>query len=217
MGEIELIVAAGPVRAIPIPVTAADIVAINGPCQLCGWSLREASGEANFNTSGSVTSPAALGTICGTAVLAAGTYQVDWSVQLAGTVAVGDANNFQLVFGPTGVVISENQGAVGDYPQQQVEFTLATAGIIKIIALAIGTVGAIYTAQMTGIPTTIADAVVEIQDGNNPLGEVSESGNGVDTRWFGGDGMWVRNRINVHVIQGTVTGALYARYQKNTG
>src|SRR5215471_18419592 len=95
--SLDILVVAGPIRGVPFPATAVDVDVIQGPCVLNGWSFRDAAGELALEASGSVTSPAAGVTIATTASLPAGTYVVSWEVQLAGTLAAADANNFQLV------------------------------------------------------------------------------------------------------------------------
>lgn len=217
MTEIEIDIAAGPVRVLPVPVTTVDVLLINGPCELAGFSLRDATGDIPLEAENSVTSPAALATIVVTASLPAGTYTVNWTVELGGTLAAGDANNFQLVDVAGGLVASVNPAVAGNYPQAPVEIITTTAGTVKIIAIAAGTAGAIYSAQVSIIPTAAGNTVVELQDGNNPLAECAVPNPGADSRWYGSDGLKVRNRINLHIISGAVTGAVYARFQKNTG
>lgn len=217
MTEIDITIEADPVRAIGVPATSVDVLILNGPAELTGWSLREAAGEAPIGAEGSVTSPAAGAQIAGTVVLAAGTYNVDWTVGLAGTLAAADANNFQLRNAVTGVLVSANLAVAGDYPQQPIQLVVAQATTVNVIAIALGTVGAIYTAQITVTPVTTSDALVEIQDGNNALAEISLGAGGADSRTYTDTGIKIRNRINLHVISGTVTGAIFARFQKNTG
>lgn len=212
--EIDVTVVTDAIRAIPVPVTAVDFVAINGPCKFYGWALREATGEQPGQGSGSVTSPAALATIATTAVLSAGTYIVAWEVELAGTLAAGDANNFQLVDAAGVVVGSINAAVAGVYPQENVEVTTTVAGAILVRANNIGTVGAIYSAQLTAQPSFTAAAVVEFQDGNQPLGESSMQGQGTDFEMFPGDGIQVANTVKLHILQGTVTGCVYARFNR---
>jgi hypothetical protein len=212
MTEIDIDITAGPVRVLPVLATAVDVLLIQGPCQLNGWSLRDATGDLPLETEGSVTTPGALSTICSIANVPAGTYLVNWLVQLAGTPAAADANNFQLVNGATGLVVSANQGAIGEYPQDQVEIVVPATQTVKIVNIAAGTAGAIYTAQLALIPIAAGNSIVELQDGNNPLAEIAVPNPGADKQWFGGAGLHVRNRINLHMVSGAVTGAIYARF-----
>lgn len=212
--EIDVTVVTDAIRAIPVPVTAVDVTPINGPCQLYGWALREASGEIPGQGSGSVTSPAATTTIATTASLAAGSYQVSWEVELAGTLAAGDANNFRLVDANGNVLVSINAAAAGVYPQGTVEVNTTVAGAIFVQSIAAGTVGAVYSAQLTAQPTFTPAAIVELQDGNQPLGESSMAAQATDFETLPGDGLRVGNTVKLHVIQGTVTGVIYARFDR---
>jgi hypothetical protein len=215
--EIELDIVAGPVRAIPIPATFTDVLLIAGPCELCGFSIRDALAETPLETEGTVAAPGALSTICSIANVPAGTYTVNWLVQLAGTPAAADANNFQLVNGATGLVLSANQGAVGEYPQDPVEIVVPAVQTVKIVNIGAATAGSIYTAQLALIPVTQALSVAELQDGNNPLLELGVPSGSADTRYFGTGSIHVRNRINYHPVSGLLTGSVFVRYQKNTG
>lgn len=134
------------------------------PAQICGQDTKRRSvrilnegiagtaavaGGASTTTEGSVTSPAAGATITSQA-LAAGTYTVSWSVQLSGTLAAADANNFGLYNGATLVATSLNTATAGTYPQPTVTVVIPGGGAtLAIKAIALGTVGAVYTAQLT--------------------------------------------------------------------
>lgn len=214
--EIDITVVTDQIRGVPVPVTAVDVTPIQGPCTLYGWSLREASGELPGNASGSVTSPAALATIATTPSLAAGTYVVTWEVELAGTLAAGDANNFQLVDSAGVVVGSINAAVAGVYPQGQVEVTTTTAGAFLVRANAIGTVGAIYSAELNVQPSLTPACIVELQDTAQPLGESAMQAQGFDTETMPATGLHVTGQVKIHVIQGTVTGVLYVRFNKQS-
>lgn len=215
--ELELEVPTGPVRVVSIPSTFVDSLLILGPAYLCGYSIRDAQAEAGAQVEGQVTSPAAGAVIVTSAALAAGTYDINWTVALQGTVAAADANNFQLVAGGSNVVASVNAGAVGSFPQVPARVTVTAGQTIQVKAIAIGTVGAVYLASVEAIPANIAQSVAELQDGNNPLAELSVPPVAADTRWFSDHGLWVRNRINYHPVSGLLTGAIYVRYSRHTG
>lgn len=104
--NLEVEVSSGEVRAVTVPATAADVTVLNGPVQLCGWSLRE--------------------------------------------------------------------------------------------------------------PTGLASAVAEIQDGNRVLGEVDMPAGSTKTEWLGRDGLHVHGQITVHLVAGSITGCIYARYEDST-
>ena len=215
--ELELEIPVGPVRVVPIPSTFTDQLLFAGPGFLCGYSIRDAQGDAGTQVEGQVTSPAAGAVIVTSAALAAGTYDINWTVGLQGTLAAADANNFQLVAGGANVVASINQGVAGNYPQVPARVTVVAGATIQVKAIALGTVGAVYLASVEAIPVNLATSIVELQDGNNPLAELSVAPNSADTRWFSDHGLWIRNRINYHPIAGLLTGALYVRYHRLTG
>lgn len=212
--DVTIDVEVGPVLAIPIPPTVVDVVALTGDAYLVGWNFREVSGEVPAENEGSVTSPAANTTLLTISGLAAGTYTVKWQVELSGTVAAADANNFKVQQGGTFVVGSINQGAVGNFPQDDFEMVLVAGNNVTVRSVAAGTVGAVYSAQLSLIPVDSTDAIVEVQDGNQPLGESSMGNGRSDDRWFGPQGVKVHQQILVHIVQGTITGVVYARFIK---
>jgi len=214
--EIDITVVANPVRVLPVLATAVDVVLLTGDGNLNGFSLRDATADIPVDNEGSVTSPAAGATITSLAGVPGGTYQVNWTVELAGTVAAIDSNNF-TVSDPAGVVeTSINAGAVGVYPQIPFEVTVPSSGTWAVKALAIGTVGAIYSASFSLTPVQVANTLVELQDGNNPLAEISLGALVADSRWYGNQGLKIRNTIKLHVISGAVAGAIYASYNDLT-
>jgi hypothetical protein len=62
--------------------------------------------------------------------------------------------------------------------------------------------------------TGAATATVEIQDGGHPIAELSLGNGGADTRWFGPMGVCVRSDITLHILSGSITGAIYAGYSR---
>lgn len=212
--EISIDVEIGPVRAIAVPVTAVDVTVLQADAYLSGYSLREASGEIPGYGEGSVTSPAALATIATTPVLPAGTYQLNWLVSLGGTVGAGDANNMRITGPSGGPFVALFPGAAGQYPQQPLEVTLTAPTAIIVQAIAVGTVASVYGAEITATPVTTDDAIVEIQDGSNPLAEISLGAGVSDTRFYSGGGLRISQQIKLHIVQGAVTGVIYARFYK---
>jgi hypothetical protein len=110
---------------------------------LAGWAA----------ASGSLTSPPApFSTVAQTAVIPAGTYTVQWTVSLSGTVGAPEANNFILNLGPaTFLAASVNAAAAGTYAQAPVTFT--TPGGLRLLILSGGsaaTAGAVYSGSFTG-------------------------------------------------------------------
>jgi hypothetical protein len=103
---------------------------------------------------GTVTSPTALDVIAGFGTVEPGEYTVEWTAELGGTVTAGtDNDNFGLYLGSTLVLESNNPAAVGTYPQEPVELTIATASSLQVKSIAAGTVGAVYSAGVTVYPS----------------------------------------------------------------
>lgn len=217
MSDLAIEVTSGPVRVLPVLQTGSDVTLITSDCELVGFSLREASGAGSGEVTGSVTSPGAAAVIASISLLAGVTYSVNWSVELGGTVGAGDANNFQLNASFGQPLTSENAGAVGVYPQIPTTITVGTLGFIRVSSIAAGTVGAVYTANIDITPIAGIAAAVELQDGNNPLAEMSLAANQADSRWYGSGGLHCRSQIKLHVVSGIVAGAVYARYRDYTG
>lgn len=212
MTVIDVEIDTGSVKALPVPVTVTDKLLITGTAKLCGWSLRDASGDTTTQTEAAVVSPAAGAAIVSISGLAAGTYDITWIVALQGAAAAADANNFQLKNGAVVVEGAINPGAAGVYPQNGARIVVPANGTVSINAIAIGTVGVTYLAQIEIAITLIPNAVAEIQDGGNILGEVAMPAGESSTEWFDRDGIDVQGSIKLHVVSGTITGVLYAKF-----
>ena len=217
MTEIDVSIVTGIVQAIPIPATFTDVLMLNGPCSLHGYSIRDVTQTAGLSNEGAVVSPGAGATIVQITGVPIGTWLVEWEVSLQGAAAAADANNFQITGPGWGTLNSINPGAAGTYPQDNIEETSNAVGTWKIVAIGAGTVGITYAAQLTLLPVSAGESVAELQDGNNPLMELSVGGNQADTRWFGDSGLWVRSRINYHPVSGQITGSIFARFSRHTG
>lgn len=113
----------------------------------------------------SVTAPAAGGVIA-SLVLPAGGWTLSWIIQLAGTPAAADANNFQLRQGAAVLLGSVNPGAVGGpWTQTPIEVQIPTGGAtVSVNANGAGTAGAIYTAQLVAVPASVFQLQVQIPD-----------------------------------------------------
>lgn len=110
---------------------------------------------ASVTAQGSVTSPAATAAITATPAVPAGVYMVNWTVGLAGTLAAGDANNMRLFAAGSPVVNAIDPPVAGTYPQAPVTVVIpAGGGSIGVQAIAAGSVGAIYSAQITATPVS---------------------------------------------------------------
>lgn len=197
-------------RAITVKaVTAPNTVQVASyPLRLAGWSL--VSGDvAGLSNAGSVTSPAAGATIVSLSSVPAGDYLLSWQVDLAGTVAAGDTDNFQLFSNAVLVATSLNPGAVGQWQQNAQEIVIPAGGAnVAIRANAIGTVGAIYSAQLT--LATLGSAQGQIMDGAQVLGVTAPPGGQSDTQWLSDEGVYCSGPISVQALQGTLSGVLYA-------
>ncbi len=199
---------------MPVQPTSVDVPVIQSDCRLVGWSLRDTSVPAAAQNSDLVVSPAAGAAIVTVSGLRAGTYDVTWTVALQGAAAAADADNFQLKNGVTVVENSVNAGAAGAYSQTNARITVPANGAVTVNAIAIGTVGVTYLAEIELTPTLTGATVVEIQDGGNILGEISLLPGEAKTDVLDHFGVLCQNRINVHVISGQVTGAIYARLRR---
>jgi len=92
--------------------------------------------------SGSSTSPAAGHVIVAGPWVPPGTYTVNWTVTLSGTLSAADVNNFQLKIGTTVVATSVNLGAAGAYPQAPVIITSPGAAL-SVSNIGTATTGAV--------------------------------------------------------------------------
>lgn len=166
------------------------LVAVNGnPAAGRKWNIRTAAvygndahtpvvGTPTLTASGSVTSPGAgatIASISSVALLAAapaGTlWIVQWTVGLDGTLAAADRNNFQLT-SPLGTQIerSVNPIVAGTYPQPTVDMITGNGGTagINVQAIGGGTVGAVYSADITATPAEGAGCLAEFYAGDLP-------------------------------------------------
>lgn len=207
--DLDVSVNVGPADAVNVPLSAADQTPFQGSGVLMGWSLREASGEVASDVRGSVVAPGAGATIVTTPVLSAGTYDVAWTVELVGAAAAADQDNFQLFNGAGAVLVSQNAGAAGVYPQVAVRVVVAAGATISVKAVGAGTAGVTYNVDLTATPVALVGMQVELQAGNMPLGESAADLQESDTQWFGPQGIVIKQFVKVHVLSGTVAGCLY--------
>lgn len=207
--DVDVTLQVGPAQAVNVLPTAVDVTPFQGSGTLLGWSLREASTEVPASVSGSVVAPGAGATIATTAALAAGTYNVKWTVELIGAAAAADQNNFELVNGAGVVLVSVNLGAAGDYPQPDTRIVVTAGAAVSVNAVGAGTAGVTYSADLTVLPDELVGMQVELQAGNMPLGEPAADLQESDTKWFGPQGIAIEQFVRVHVVSGTVTGCLY--------
>lgn len=214
MTEIDVEIGLGPVRAIPVTPPVNGQILLAGPGRLMGWSFREAGFDQPQSNEGQAVAPAAGATIVQIANPAGDNYTVQWSVQLIGAAAAADQDNFALFVGATQLETSLNAGAAGQYPQTPVGNNNQFGSAYAIKAIGAGTAGVTYAAQLAVTPVAQTQAAIELQDGNQPLTEIAVAHNGAETRWFGPQGIYFCNRIQVAVITGNLTGVVYAQFVK---
>lgn len=214
MWSADIEVAAGPVFVIPIPATSVDVPILRASGTLYGWSLRDATAEASQNVEGSVVAPAALTTIATTTSIPAGEYTVNWEVELLGAAAAGDANNFELIVGGNPGIPSLNAGAAGQYPQVPEQVFLLNNQLVSIKNIGAGTAGVTYAVQLGLVPASITDCVAELRNSGGPLAEFSLGQQGANTQWLGPLGIDITQDLTLHVIQGVITGAIYASFDR---
>ena len=161
--------------ALTVPPTAVLL----GPEDGQVWDIRRVSlagltaaapAGASTTVSGQQTSPGAAATIAATGTLPAGTYLVQWTAVLSGTLGAGDANNLQLTNGATQVATSLNAGAAGTYVQQSATVVVPAGGaIVAVKSIAAATVGGVYAAQLTAAPqATLGDSCKLYREMNTP-------------------------------------------------
>lgn len=214
MSELEVDISWGWIRAIPVVASTDGMLLLSGPARVTGWSFREAGDPTGQEVEGQVVSPGAGATIAQIVPASGAVYSITWSVQLIGAAAAADQDNFGLFRGGTQLDTSLNPGAAGVYAQSQVTDNDLFGLTYAVKAIGAGTAGVTYAAQMSIAPISGAVAIAELQDGNQPLAEISLGPGGVDTRHFGPHGIVIMNQVKLHLITGNLTGALYAVYER---
>jgi hypothetical protein len=214
MSELSLEVTLGGIRPIPVQPTSADVMLLGAPCVLMGWSFRDASGEVTEENEGTQVAPAAGTVITSVTIAATGNYAIQWPVELIGPAAAADQNNFGLYVGAVLQETSDNPPAAGQYPQPIVTLPLVAGNVVSVKAIGAATAGVTYGAQIVATPAVGGNAVVEIRDSGMPIGESSVQQDGVDSQWFGPQGVHCMGQILAHVVQGVVTGTVYAIFDR---
>jgi hypothetical protein len=143
---------------------------------------------------GSVTSPGASAVVVSIAIgsIPAGEYLINWTVSLDGTVSATDVNNFRLQQNPGGITLlnSTNDGVVGRYPQNQFgPIALNLTNGIRIVSIAAGTAGAVYSAQLSLVPV-VPDQIATLLINSNESALMNGQGATfaaapVFVEWFG--------------------------------
>ena len=186
---------------------AAGSIIVSGAKRLYGWSIVSGAAQTQ-EAANQVTSPAAGATVVQVTGLPAGDYQVTWTVELSGTLAAADTNNFQLLNGVTVVLASDNQPVAGNYPQPGVVVTVPASGTVSIQAIALGTVGAVYRAQLV-LALLAGGAIGNVLDGGQVAGTISTGQDGVDVQWMGDSGIYIGTSVAVLASVGKLSGCIY--------
>lgn len=139
----------------------------SGAVSCYAWPGAPATPQAGLSVEGSasVTSPA-LGATIASVTLPQGTWTINWAVRTSGTVAAADNNNMQLQQGAAVLEVADvPQGASNVSQQQAVVVTVPAGGAtISVNAIALATVGAIYTAQINATPGETLAAYAPLPD-----------------------------------------------------
>lgn len=92
------------------------------------------------------TSPGASAVIATASTTSAGTWQADITVNVGGTVAVGDEANLNLVNGAQIIRLANGTGSAST--KFSAQFILANAAAIQVNTVSAGTVGSVYSATV---------------------------------------------------------------------
>jgi hypothetical protein len=103
-------------------------------------------------STGTVMSPAAGTQVTGLVIPVAGTYVINWTVTLGGTVGAQDAGNFLLFHNETVPGVSTNPGSAGTFAQAPVTITAAAGDTLAIaVSGTDGTTGSVYGASILSV------------------------------------------------------------------
>ena len=142
------------------------------------------------NAEGTQNAPAG-GTTIAQVPLGVGTYTVTWEVELSGTLAAADANNFLLFQSGTGsnttIINSQNPAVAGTYAQLSVTITSTSPNnFVKILTNGAATAGSVYTGSIA-IQQVITQFAPPLYISNNPAqNQMPTSGPGVAVMRQGG-------------------------------
>lgn len=112
-------------------------------------------GVASSAAYGSAAAPGAFGNVVSVSNLAAGIYNVSWTVSLEGTVSASDIDNFRLVASSVLITRSVNPGAVGAYVQGQAQVNVTSGGAVLVQSNGAATAGSTYAAQLICTPVSL--------------------------------------------------------------
>lgn len=183
---------------------------VGAPLRLMGWSLNDGNAAQSKPVNGTAAAPAAGATIASVS-LGNGLYRVEWNLELGGTPGAGDINNVGVFVNVTQIALSDNLGAVGNYPQQDTQ-ALVTFGPLTLAfeAIAAATVGSTYTIVAT--VTQLNNSIGQILDGTGEIARSQIVPGGVDNEWFGDSGIAIDTELRVQTISGSIQGTLFYYY-----
>lgn len=152
---VRLVVAAGVLGSDPA-------LSLLGPEDGQAWDIRRltvaglvAGGGAAAAAQGQANAPAAGATIAtlAAASIVPGTYLINWSVNLSGTLAAADVDNFKLKSASVALITSSNPDVAGEFPQVQFgPIRLDGTTNVSVAAVGAATAGSIYGADLSLVP-----------------------------------------------------------------
>lgn len=174
---------------------------------MVGWSFNDSTASTESTVDQSANTPAAGATIASIS-LANGEYEITWTLELSGTPGAADVDNVQLFNGATLVATSVNPGAVGNYLQATVQVNVIF-GPLTLAWKAIGAaaVGSVYKIEANIVP--VSGSTGQIKDGSGAIGFTGIPVGGVDTQWFGPEGIAIDTELSVQTTLGTVQGVIW--------
>lgn len=135
-------------------------------------SLQQANGVAISAGPAAVTSPGASAVVSQAVTPAPGFYMVNWAVELSGTLAAADQDNFALTLGNTNLVKSLNNPVAGEYPQPvfgPLQIVSGSTQTIKVRTVAAGTVGSIYSGTLEMTPVQAGGGIIVLNSRQEAL------------------------------------------------
>jgi hypothetical protein len=196
-------------RTLTVTSTQAlgNVTLLRGPLRLCGWSMNDGNPTQSSTVDQSAAAPGAGATVASIS-LGNGPWQIEWTLELSGTPAAADADNVQLFIGATLLATSVNAGAVGNYPQEEVQ-AIVVFGPLTLAWKAIGaaTAGSVYKVEANIVPTGASTG--QIRDGAQNLGFIGIAPGINQTVWFERGGIQVDTEISVQTLAGLIQGVLY--------
>lgn len=161
-----------PAEAIDNGAAGSSYLVSSRACLLYGWSAMDSGSAAPSQSAyGSVTAPGAGATIA-TLTPGAGTWEVTVATHLVGASAAVDASNMALSapgFGPDTLIVDNSSPSV-PFENGPYIVNLAAAQALTVTAIAAGTAGVAYQAQI--IASQVAEDAFSLYDGRDIAGQL---------------------------------------------